>query len=212
MAEERHYRIELDGRNRPTGFRDLKTNREVTAAEMTGEWQYSYSDPIKELKIDPKLQYVEIGAGLGAWVSHVLAHQNSSSPRMMVIDPADYQAMKTELELALKDKKIDAARTSDLIRRCEMVLNPSKVIFFNQDLKTALLRSADLHQVADVVVDHFGPFHYAENSGADNLGDTLEKELLILKPGGKLFTSFARNKEDYTAVTTKPSRTSREEW
>ncbi len=147
---------------------------------------------------DPSLRYLEVGAGLSGLVSFILAHQTKSSPRVVVIDFANYYLMKDMLMYALENVSISEHHTKRAklyLSRCEEILDPTKVLLVNKKLGEAV-KDTELHGIADVIIDHYGPRRHAFTeliSGRDGWdqdinGDIDSYEKLLLKPGGKILS------------------------
>lgn len=154
-----------------------------------------YFDYFKELKtINPKFQYLEVGAGLGGFIPFLAVEWNQRLASIpIVIDPADYRLMAHMLRYA-KQLNLGAdvdKRLNELIQRAEIILDPKKVYLVNRTLGEAIRSMPELQGVADVVIDLLGPVNYpsTEFSGstahtADIESLVLEMEKVLLKPNG----------------------------
>jgi len=168
-----NVRIEIDGYMCVTG-RDLE----------------EYHPPINKLIINPRHQYVEVGAGLGEFTPKVVEMRgNSSDPKPIVIDPLDYELVHGLLDYAHKtfSKRwpVIGKTLKGFIDHCETITDPKKVNLINLPLEEALKRHPMLYGIADVVVDNYGLAHYAVDSDKDAI---LKQEKALLKPGGILLS------------------------
>ena len=136
---------------------------------------------VKALPLNPKLQYMETGAGLGEIVPFLATNLELEKP-IIVIDPLDYTIVKELLERAY-DINYDpfiSNRLKELIRRCEIILDPNKVKLVNKRLED-VLDSGELDGIADVLIDHCGGVLYSED--IDRVRENIHR---LITPSGKL--------------------------
>ena len=69
---------------------------------ITGRSLDKYAKHFPKLQISPKLQYVEVGAGLGALIPSLVSGFDGKLRPPVIIDPANYLVMKEMLEYALR--------------------------------------------------------------------------------------------------------------
>ncbi|MEK6900098.1 MAG: hypothetical protein AABX05_03155 [Nanoarchaeota archaeon] len=145
-----------------TGYFDVK-------AEQGRTWIITTRDigrylNLPSMNINPSLQYLEVGAGLGEFTPLVV--RSNPRHRPIVIDPANYPLMLKMLKSAynrdLKEELKERIRI--LQERCEIILNPAKVNLINLTLEEALAQHPELEGIADVVVDNFGAIHYSSET------------------------------------------------
>jgi len=161
-----------------------------------------YFNNFDKLKLNPKLQYVDAGAGLAGLVPFLVAKFGQKLvSRPIIIDPVDYNLMSSMLRSAQElnlGTDIDK-RLKELTQRTEIILDSEKVYLVNMTLGNAIREIPELKGTADVVIDFLGPSNYpsTEISGsepsADIEGIVLEMERMLLKPDGlHLFKSATR--------------------
>ena len=97
--------------------------------------EYDYNTPTI---IDPSLQYLEVGAGMGEFTPLVVRNNPRNIP--IIIDPANYPLMLEMLQFAyerpINEKLRD--KISILQERCKIIINPDKVNLINLPLEKAL--------------------------------------------------------------------------
>ncbi|MEK6900097.1 MAG: hypothetical protein AABX05_03150 [Nanoarchaeota archaeon] len=146
---------------------------------ITGRKISSYDQKVRELQIDPSLQYLEIGAGMGELTPHIVKHQPLKKP--IVIDPANYLLMMDMLKFAYQlhiDKQLKE-KISILHKRCRVITDPDKVNLINGPLEEALSQHPELEGIADVVIDNYGAVLYSGLWASQHQQTiTLEKKLL----------------------------------
>lgn len=143
--------------------------------------------------LNPKFQYIGVGAGLGAFIPRLLKKLKQSSNsyhKPIVIDFADYNVMKSllleadsllpRLEHRLLGFSLLELRVNELIDRCELMLG-DEVVLYNMHVCEAVNHHKELLHSADVVVDHIGAVSYATNKK-----QVLECEGKLLKHKGEL--------------------------
>ncbi len=139
-----------------------------TEIPITGRNHTTYLKERKDLKIDPNLQYIEVGIGLGGFIPHLVRKFGSNlKHKPIAIDPIDYDAMKTLLRFALVQKNLryyTGARRNinEFLKRIDIITNPSKVNFLNMKLSEALANHPEIRNKADAVIDLAGPKIYCE--------------------------------------------------
>lgn len=148
---------------------------------------WAYGELVPNLKIDPTKSYMEVGAGIGGFISHVDKFLKPSSPRPLVIDPANYALMRDMLNFSLSTDRVDRERVGELVDRCNLILNPKKVNFVNKKLSDALEQHPELEGTIDVIVDNFGPCHWM------GLEESAAIERKFLKPGGKIYAQISKD-------------------
>ncbi len=166
---------------------------------ITGRDLNEHDQFLRDLCIDPSLQYVEIGAGLGEFTPSLVDRYNGSlEHKPIVIDPADYQVIRELLKYAIDfgfcDELNDKFR--EWIKRCDTILDPNKVTLVNLTLGDALSENTYLNGSSDVVIDHRGPLTYpsTETIHDEALGDDVIKQRVsnlekrLAKPGGILLS------------------------
>lgn len=153
---------------------------------ITGRDIEEYSFFLDKIKINPTLQYVEIGAGLGEFTPLIVSEYGDSlKHKPIVIDPADYQVMKDILKYAARigfGDELDE-KFNKWIERCEIISNPNKVTLINSTLENALSQHSWLNGIADVVTDNRGALTYR---GEKSKGHILNFEKNLLKLNGEL--------------------------
>lgn len=160
---------------------------------ITGRDVKEYHKDVQELFIDPYLQYLEIGAGMGGFIPYVARFIKGNGSRPIIIDPADYVLMKDMLEFAYDlDVRSDINyRILKLLYRCKTILDEDYVNLINLPLGEALEKNKELEEIADVVIDHIAASFYpfSEKTGHDvdkAVDEILDLEKKLLKPNGKL--------------------------
>lgn len=172
---------------------DIYWNREkgqgnfITARDI-GE----YDEEIKSMIINPSLQYVEVGAGLGEFIPRIIRRFGDSLvSRPIVVDPAKYEVMYSLLDFArkLETNTLMYDKLGELKDRCEIILDNKKVRLVNFTLEKAVSEFPELLGVADVVVDHIGASHYMEDH---ECAWRLEEK--FLKWTGRLYSEVVKSK------------------
>lgn len=162
---------------------------------VTGRDLKEYERLDNLLTINSNLQYVEIGAGLAEFIPNMV-QRYSMLHRPIIIDPADYTLMKAMMQHA---KNLDIGermheRLETLIKRCDVILDPSKVRLINAFLGQAM-HKFDLDGIADVVIDHCGATLYKFTEYAEE-DEVREFERRLLKPNGILRIISSPKKDD----------------
>lgn len=147
--------------------------------------------------MDPRLQYLEIGAGLGEFIPYLIESlKGKLTKKPIIIDFADHFLMLDMLwearKLGLGSLRNDRLET--LINRATIVLDKDRVSFINLRLGQALQLHPELETSADVIVDQCGAILYILNErqtleGVDtlDLGEAIKQlERRLLKKGGML--------------------------
>ena len=167
-----------------TGHFDVK-------AEDGSTWIITSRDVEKYLNlpsmnINPLLQYLEVGAGLGEFTPLVVRNNPINKP--IVIDPANYPLMLDLLRSAYKKnlKRELKERIGVLQERCETLLNPHKVNLINLTLEQALEQHPELNGIADVVVDNFGAIHYSSYTKEERR-QAIFRERRLTKSGRRVY-------------------------
>jgi len=196
-THSRHYTLEIEF-NQPNGmltFLDVhffhRTGglEPIVISERDVKQYFDYFDDLKT--INPKLQYLEVGAGLGGFIPYLVNEWSQIlTSKPIVIDPADYRLMANMLRYA-KQLNLGVGigkRLDELIKRAEIIIDPGKVYLVNTRLGEALRSVPELQAIADVVIDLLGPVNYpsSEFHGHDtDIEDRiLEMEKILLKPNG----------------------------
>jgi len=125
----------------------------------------------EEMEINPDLQYLEVGPGLGEFIPYVVSKMKGKN-KPIAIDLADYSLMRDILEYAREyfsapeneDSSI-VERLDVLLGRVETITDPELVTFINEPLHEALDSHPELYGCADVVVDNFGALRWYSHSG-----------------------------------------------
>jgi len=136
---------------------------------------------VQALPLNPKLQYMETGAGLGELVPFLVRNLELEKP-IIVVDPLNYTITKELLERAY-DINYDpfiSNRLKELIRRCEIILDQNKVRLINKRLED-VLDSGELDRVVDVLIDNCGGILYSED--IDRVRQDIHR---LITPSGKL--------------------------
>jgi hypothetical protein len=169
-----------------------------------------YHPELRELvEKAPPIQVVEIGPGLGEFVPTVA---QSKMPMPIAIDVINYEDLLKEMTQYLpqiEDDKTAYEELTELIRRCKIMLDPSKVKLINFCLEDAIVRHPELIDSADILVDLLGAFAYPKNWA--NFGShknskerfvqaqnrVLGMEIAILKESGRhcLYSQWYDKKE-----------------
>lgn len=172
-----------------------------TGIPITGRSLTEYAKHLPNLVISPKLQYVEVGAGLGEFIPALAERFNEKIRPPIIIDPANYPLMREMLEYVLGKNLTDAKQTERakaFLERIKIITNPDKVRLYNKTLGRAIHENPELIGCADAVLDFTGPKIYSEteirkddkfNSGKE-LKQRLELriklyEMMLLKSNGK---------------------------
>jgi hypothetical protein len=129
-----------------------------------------------DFNINPRLQYIEVGAGLGGFIKFICDRQRDSSPKPVVIDPADYARMEDMLKYCLDTGTSDREIIEELLERCELLLNKDRVILINKKLDIAIQEHPEILETADVVIDNYGACYYEAKTETERL------EKMLLKP------------------------------
>lgn len=140
----------------------------------------NYDPDIKGFKINPDLLYLEVGPGLGEFIPR-LVKEYKLKQKIIAIEPSDFNIMRKMLtyakSLPLKEKIKD--RLDILIERCDIILDPSKVILINRTLNEAAESNTHIIGTADVLVDNFSATYYSKYREW-----MIDLEYKFLKPDG----------------------------
>jgi hypothetical protein len=157
---------------------------------ITGRRINDYHPDIANLVINENNQYIEVGAGLGEF-SFKVSKLCKKMP--IIIDPVDYCTLYNLLYYSkildldeTYEKKIDL-----FIERCEKIINNYGVKLINLSLSDALEKMPELENLADVVVENFGPSYYPHTENEDISTEKAKKlvyslEKRLLKQNGML--------------------------
>ncbi|OGM10943.1 hypothetical protein A2Z22_03685 [Candidatus Woesebacteria bacterium RBG_16_34_12] len=113
--------------------------------------------------VNKDLQLVEPGAGLAEFVPKIALQARK---RPIVIDPLDYEAIRSLLEGAQEIRKVNQENRQliqELLRRIDIYLDPGLVRLFNMNLDQACKEYPYLEGIADIVVDVGGPLLYSDD-------------------------------------------------
>lgn len=151
---------------------------------ITGRNFEEYIINLRDLEINPELQYLEVGAGLGEFMPHLIKNHGSYlKKKPIVIDPANYEVMDKMLDYAI-NMDFSAAiknKLNILKQRGNIITNPKNVYLINSTLEEAMRKYPLLIQSSDVVIDHAAAVLHMNS--ADRAIE-LEKKLLSIN--GKL--------------------------
>ncbi|MBS3158088.1 hypothetical protein J4206_02255 [Candidatus Woesearchaeota archaeon] len=171
------------------------TPEKIKEVPVTSRDVGSYSKA-EALILDPSLQYIEIGAGLGGFIPAVVNSQQGYGPKPIVIDPCDYHSlyemMNRALHLDISDQM--RSRLDFHIERCKVYLSDN-VVLLNMWLGDAI-RRPDLVGIADIVVDNLAALLYGDpHTGFDNGFEAGRQQVedwekLMLKENGLLITEY----------------------
>ena len=133
---------------------------------------------------DPNHVVVEVGAGLGGFIP-ALARRHQG--QLVVIDPFDYTMAKEMLEFAEQLSLNDWQRShvEDLLDRCGIYLDSSRVHLVSSRLDEALAREPSLAASADLVVDYYGAMQFTFPGGSSE-SHVRDLECRMLRPSGVL--------------------------
>lgn len=206
MSDSRGYTLTIKKRNalsRSIYFTYQSNGEEIL---VTGRRIQDYERPIREMPLFPNRQYVEVGAGLGEFVPHLLRTVKDLAHKPIVIDPADYSLMHDMLSEAAESSDIDPITRNKLYvmrDRARTILDRSRVRLVNKTLLRALDEDPDLKGCADVVIDNFGASIYpnsewpvSEEYFVANGFFLGEMEKQLLRPGGLHFNTLFSLKEN----------------
>ena len=146
-----------------------------------------YNEKIINHTIDPRLQYLEVGPGLGGFLERIVSMQDSSCPKPIAIEQADYSVMKKMLKFAKAElsSSVDQktkGRIETLIERCNLIANSDKIRLIQRPMQNATTLYPELVGCADRVVSNVAVGHYAMER-REYFQEILES---FLKPNGKL--------------------------
>ena len=179
-------------------------NNQMGEREMvvTGRDLLAYPNTKDIFDVNPRLQYVEIGPGLGGFIPYVVSQLvGTGAPLPIAIDPVNYFLLGRMLSFAKTDLGLwqEALDRIDVfLERQRCMINPSKVRLINKTLGQAFGVHPELDGIADVAVDNLGPsYHYHTEvypeerflSGEDGSSEVICLEMRLLKTQGKLFTA-----------------------
>jgi hypothetical protein len=158
-----------------------------------------YPEKVRNMKINPSFQYLEVGAGYGEFIPCLASALDENSPKPIVIDPAYYDVMGGILSYVRNNVWLSESNSSlldEIIARHDIITNPRKVRLINTNLGYAFRDFPDIQGIADVVVDRAGAVSYAELERVN--GEKLNRAVLnmrvslfekrLLKNGGELIT------------------------
>ena len=160
----------------------------ITGRDLQSRTSTSYSpylEPIVRRKVQGRM-FIEVGAGLGEFAYRM-------APGIIVIDPAKYDLMLEMLEDIKPDVKLrDKKRYNTMVKRCQTILDPTKVQLIPTTVEEAVETRSDLHGIADIVVDNLGALEWSRTVGFMNgespsFADVVNFEIKLLKPTGVLF-------------------------
>ena len=155
------------------------------SAFVTGRNIEDYDSDIRDLMINPELQYIEVGAGMGEFIPLVTMSNPKHLP--IVIDPINYETIKGLLQYSLTFNLKDMQkRVKKLLDNCNIITNPKKVRLINTTLDYAILDEENLG-IADIVVDNVGASHYGDYK------KVWELERKLLNPSGKLISEVVKS-------------------
>lgn len=140
-------------------------------------------------------QVIEFGGGLSELSTLVADMHDKRRPdkKPIIIDPAQYPLMRNMLEFSLENAKTlellhgKRARLEELLRRCDIILNPEKVRLVNATVGKAGEQFPDLRRIADIGIDAYGPLHYmrtefpALTSTVDEIRSAMNELVLLEK-------------------------------
>ncbi len=134
-----------------------------TELPITGRSFPQYVRKRKDLvPINPRYQYVDVGAGLGEFVPALVTRFGKLNYRPIIIDPANYRLMKEILTYAHNHGTSSQKTIEAFLKRIDLITNPKLVRLINMKLGEAVETYPKLHGTADVVVDMAGPSMYCE--------------------------------------------------
>lgn len=155
---------------------------------VTGRDLLTYPNIEYILGINPRLQYVEIGPGLGGFIPYVVSKLvGTGAPLPIAIDPVNYFLLGEMLSFAKTDLGLwqEALDRIDVfLERQRCMIDPSEVRLINQTLEQAFEAHPELDGIADIAIDHFGPFFHSHTESFE----VIYLERRLLKMQGKLFT------------------------
>lgn len=164
-----------------------------TLIPMTARGLKEY--PISKSKINPKLQYLDVGAGYAEFIPYLASLNPAKKP--IVIEPANLDLTGKMLHFAKSNlcDKDELSKIERLIQRHNILTDSSKIRLINTTLGKAIKEFPDLKEIADVVLDRAGPLVYLETEMIKGeefkhlplKQRVLEMELYLLKNGGELF-------------------------
>lgn len=171
---------------------------------VTGRSLNEYDERVYTIPISADFQYIEVGAGLGEFIPHIVKTLNCQGKRPIVIDLVNYNLLQDLLSFALnldlKEQSHNNVKT--LAERCAIMLDETKVKLVNKKLGDAIQQNPELCGIADFVVDNAGPslhtstelaFNVSRNPSPDYYVYSLETKLL--KKNGRLisYSPLSRN-------------------
>lgn len=183
----------------------VKTNNgtkfDISGRNLESKTKYGgYQQPLVEISKKPKknLQYIEIGAGLGEFVPKI-TKENNLNYKPMIIDPANYNLLGDML-IYFQNKfqcNKHEEELSELIERCDIISDSSKVILFNKTLSQTLKYHQNLSEKGDIVIDNYGPSFWEGMEKNLNLNQVDKLELKLVRPNGSLYqrTKIIRKKK-----------------
>jgi hypothetical protein len=165
------------------------TGRDLCKEEALESGYLKYTKEISDLAVEESQQVVEVGAGLGEFIPSV-AIRYPHIPKPILIDPADYEAIreillyskKTHQGIFNRGNKFDIGSIiNSWLDRIEIILDPNKVRLINTTLDEALRTDPLLRGSADILVDFKAIRTYYRNC------EQQQKYLKsLLKENGKL--------------------------
>ncbi|HLC91218.1 MAG TPA: hypothetical protein VJI15_05635 [Candidatus Nanoarchaeia archaeon] len=185
-------------------------NRRVRITDRPVE---EYAIDPEQLTIDPALQYLECGPGLGGFAQHWYEHSTAQSPPLIAIDVADFGRIHTLLSYAIQEGTAPEAEEwlEILIGRCDLLLSDN-IRLMRMSLKEAQQKQPELRGLADVVIDNNGPMLYAHTEFRATGGERGERfvapweyarevECSFLKPQGRYLSHHSSS--DYSTLRKK---------
>ncbi|MDP2924737.1 MAG: hypothetical protein Q8N99_00025 [Nanoarchaeota archaeon] len=161
---------------------------------ITGRNLIDYDPKVIELILNPELQYIDVGAGIGEFIPRLVRTFDSRLiHKPIIIEPADYELMLDMLDYSKRflNERALSDRVNELIDRINIILNSNKVTLINKSLENAV-KEQELLGIADVIIDNAGASHYANDF--KYIWD-LEKKLL--KPNGILLSEVVKSSGVY---------------
>ena len=166
-------------------FSILYPTRAITSISATGRILVTGRDldqyPAELKPINPHMQHLEIGPGMGGLIPALAAAQEGTGIRPIAIDPVNYSQMIEMLEYARRLRISNALkkRAELLAERCHNITDPSKVTLFNTTAAEALAMHPELKGLAHIVVDNFASSYYHNTSVMPGDQYSIGQEILL---------------------------------
>jgi hypothetical protein len=145
---------------------------------------------VEDFAPQPGKQYVEIGAGLGAFTPWLVERLEDASPLPIVIDPAPYPDMlrmicqvKRRLRGTMRETAVE------LERRARILLDPRKVQLYRKTLFRATGDHPELRHCADMIVDNVGAITWGDVTEVQSEYDLMNAYRLLAKRAATLRAS-----------------------